>query len=268
MRDKSHDSYFEALTFEEFQSLSSEYHLVPIYKEIPADLLTTSVLYEKLSAAFSGESFILESIGRLNNPQKAETIWWGRYTYLGFDPMVIYRGKGSQIDITSRGQTQSIDTQQPYEFLRTEMQKYAGMRAQYMPVLWGGMVGYCGFPASSQSSESLPDFAFMIPGILIGIEHKRSRMQIITFAQIDSNAQLQQQYDDANARIDRVIEIIQQPQAATRTLLDIHHDTQVIIETGDLDALRAAAKSEFEKHQLHYLKLLKVVDVETVVSAH
>jgi len=75
-------------SFDEFVKLARNYNLIPLYLEMPADLETPiSLLYK----VFDDEThiFLLES---MEGPEK-----WARYSFIGFEPSVIFRAKGKKV---------------------------------------------------------------------------------------------------------------------------------------------------------------------------
>ncbi|HEY4721332.1 MAG TPA: hypothetical protein VII92_05770, partial [Anaerolineae bacterium] len=62
--------------FDEVLTLSSQGNLVPIYRELPADLDTPVSVYLKLAG--QGASFLLESV------EGGEQV--GRYSFIGIEP--------------------------------------------------------------------------------------------------------------------------------------------------------------------------------------
>ena len=68
---------------EEFERLASEYPVVPVWREVIADLETPVSAFSKLagSIAKSRHAFLLESV------EGGER--WGRYSFIGVDPFLV-----------------------------------------------------------------------------------------------------------------------------------------------------------------------------------
>ncbi len=74
-------------TLKEFKEKSKQGNLIPVYKEVLADLDTPVSAYMKMCG---GEySFLLESV---EGGEK-----WARYCFLGFDPSIIISIKGNEV---------------------------------------------------------------------------------------------------------------------------------------------------------------------------
>ena len=80
-------------SLEEFKKLAKSGNLIPVYKEILADLDTPVSAYMKIG---DGDySFLLESV---EGGEK-----WARYCFLGCDPAVVVSSKGRNITIDENG---------------------------------------------------------------------------------------------------------------------------------------------------------------------
>ena len=71
--------------FETFSRLASQGNLIPVYREIMADMDTPVSAFKKIDDGRF--SFLLESI---EGGEK-----WARYTFLGSNPAVVIRSKGN-----------------------------------------------------------------------------------------------------------------------------------------------------------------------------
>ena len=98
-------------SLEEFKKLSESGNLIPVYKEILADLDTPVSAYMKIS---DGEdySFLLESV---EGGEK-----WARYCFLGCDPAVVVSSKGRDITIEENGERkeQKIESGNPLSAIK------------------------------------------------------------------------------------------------------------------------------------------------------
>jgi len=74
-------------SFQTFERLAQEGNLIPVYREILADTETPVSVLMKLRS--KSHAFLLESV---EGGEK-----WDRYTFLGVDPRVIFRVKGTEV---------------------------------------------------------------------------------------------------------------------------------------------------------------------------
>ncbi|HIS26216.1 MAG TPA: anthranilate synthase component I [Candidatus Pullilachnospira intestinigallinarum] len=127
-------------TLEEVKKLAEqgEYRRIPVCRELYADRYTPVEVMRTLRAA-SRHCFLLESAEQ--NQQ------WGRYSILGYDPVLELTCKGGTLTIRSgdmeeftREETEK--TSHPGEAIRRILDRYKSPRLPGMPPFTGGMVGY------------------------------------------------------------------------------------------------------------------------------
>ncbi|MBT3920972.1 MAG: anthranilate synthase component I, partial [Nitrospina sp.] len=88
-------------SLEEFKEKAKLGNLIPVYKEVLADLDTPVSAYMKISG---GEySFLLESI---EGGEK-----WARYCILGCDPTIIVSTKGRTLTVIKNGKREESEIQ-------------------------------------------------------------------------------------------------------------------------------------------------------------
>src|SRR4051794_20285410 len=80
-------------TLEEFQKLAAQGNLIPVTKRLLADFETPLSAYRKLRG--QGESFLFESV------EGGEHL--GRFSFVGFNPRLIIRQTGSQVEVVQGG---------------------------------------------------------------------------------------------------------------------------------------------------------------------
>src|SRR3989337_194966 len=96
-------------SYEIFKQKAREGNLIPVYREILADLETPVSAFLKID---QGEySFLLESVEGGGE--------WGRYCFLGNSPRVIFRAKGRRVEIWEGGRLQKErEVSDPLEALK------------------------------------------------------------------------------------------------------------------------------------------------------
>ena len=110
---------------EDFIKKSKEYNLIPVFREIRADLDTPLSIYLKLSK--NNYSFLLESITGGEN--------LARYSIIGTNPKkVIKTGKNEEFG--------EVD---PLEIIKNEINSYKVPEIKELPVFTGGAVGYLSY---------------------------------------------------------------------------------------------------------------------------
>ena len=120
-------------TLEEVKELAKGYDLVPIQEEIFADLVTPIQLLRKIAAG-KKNYYLLESV---EGGEK-----WGRYSFLGYDPVMRVSCKENTVTIKQRQETKTVETDDCFQVLRDILAEHKAPKIEGMPPFAGGFVGY------------------------------------------------------------------------------------------------------------------------------
>ena len=97
-------------TCEEIEKLAKmDYTVIPVCREIYADVTTPIMLLRKLSR-ISERFYLLESV---EGGEK-----WGRYSFLGYDPVMRVYCKNGLVQIEKAGRKETVKTDRPLEEIR------------------------------------------------------------------------------------------------------------------------------------------------------
>ena len=154
---------------EDFIKKSKEYNLIPVFREIRADLDTPLSIYLKLSK--NNYSFLLESITGGEN--------LARYSIIGTNPKkVIKTGKNEEFG--------EVD---PLEIIKNEINSYKVPEIKELPVFTGGAVGYLSYetisyfekkvPKNKESTLNVPESIFMITDSIVVFDHVKQTIFIV-----------------------------------------------------------------------------------------
>lgn len=167
----------------EIELLAKEYRIIPICKEIYADITTPITLLRKMSL-ISERYFLLESI---EGGEK-----WARYSFLGFNPIVHITCKNHEVTIDN-GEIRKVKTDHPYEVLREVMEEYKAPKLPNMPPFTGGLVGYFSYemigytePVLKLKSSEFHDFDLMLFDKVIAYDHLKQKIVIIVNMKSDN----------------------------------------------------------------------------------
>ncbi|MBI5094198.1 MAG: anthranilate synthase component I [Candidatus Hydrogenedentes bacterium] len=194
---------------DEFRSLATPGALVPVYRDIVADLETPVSAYMKLSKN-QKYAFLLESV------EKADTL--GRYSFLGANPSIVFKSKGRQVSIIRDGKADSYDSADPLDELRKLMASYSPIEVQGVPPFHGGAVGYMSYdqvrfferlPDANPDPLNLPDLYYMITDTLVIFDHVNNRMKIVSNAHVQDNPD--EAYQTAVRKLEDLIQILRAP---------------------------------------------------------
>ncbi len=195
-------------TASEIQAYAADYSTIPLCREIYADITTPIALLRKI-AQVSDRYFLLESV------EGGER--WGRYSFLGFDPIVHVTCKDHVVttDYTDGRPTQTVTTNAPNEVLRTLMAQYKAPRIEGFPPFTGGLVGYYAYrmigytePTLNLRSSDVDDFDLMLFDKVIAYDHLSQKINVIVNMRTDD---ILENYGTARAEIEKIIRLIREP---------------------------------------------------------
>ncbi len=191
-------------SFPEFKQKLKHGNLVPVWREILADFDTPVSAFKKIEGG--KYSFLLESV---EGGEK-----WGRYSFLGADPSVIFRSKGRNIEIIENGNKKKHDGN-PFDLLRQLLSRYRPVSSPELPRFHGGAVGYFGYdvvrfieklPEAGRDELKLWDSVFMITDSVLVFDNVNHKIKIISNAYVSQPGGAKRAYDDAVAKIESLAE--------------------------------------------------------------
>ena len=196
-------------SLEEFRAIAEAGALVPIYREIVADLTTPVAAYMKI-ARNQTYSFLLESV------EQADRL--GRYSFLGANPSIVFRSRGKEITIVREGRTETFESDDPLDELRRLMSVYRAVEVEGIPSFHGGAVGYMSYdavrffeelPDENPDTLNLPDLYFLITDTILIFDHVRNRLLIVSNAHVGDDADAA--YHEAVGKIEAIEETLRKP---------------------------------------------------------
>ena len=196
-------------TYEQFEKKLGKGNLIPVWKEILADFDTPVSAFKKIETG--NYSFLLESV---EGGEK-----WGRYSILGTEPSVIFRSKGSKIEIIENGQTRTLDGD-PVEELRKLHSRYKPVAEPGLPRFHGGAVGYFCYdivrfveelPELGEDTLSLWDSFFIITDSVLVFDNVNNKIKIIYNAYVEDAESSRECYNEAVNKIDEITRKLKKP---------------------------------------------------------
>lgn len=197
----------------EFVTLAQKGNLIPVWRDILADLETPVSAFLKLT---EGDfAFLLESV------EGGEHV--ARYSFLGAQPMLLFRSKGDTVLIEQGGSLQVHRLRQgedPLHVLKGLMSQFHLATLPDLPRFCGGFVGYIGYdmvrfferlPDLTADDLQLPDCFLMLADSLVVFDHLRRRMRVFVNAFVDQEPE--KAYDAAVQRVEQLLDRLE-----TRTL--------------------------------------------------
>jgi anthranilate synthase component 1 len=194
---------------ETFSNLAEEAKLVPVYREIVADLDTPLTIFAKVASQDS-HAFLFES---LEGGEK-----WGRYSFIGFDPLLTFTSFQEDMEI-KRGDSVESLTGNPLVELRRLLASFRAHQAESLPRFFGGLVGYLGYDMvrfmekmpDTHEPLDLPDSSFMVPRTVLIHDSFRQKLVIVNCVVIKEGDDPSELYHKACSRIDEIAACLKQP---------------------------------------------------------
>jgi anthranilate synthase component I len=204
--------------FETFARRAGEGNLIPVCREILADTETPVTALMKL--ADRPHLFLLESV---EGGEK-----WGRYSFLGADPRLIFRIRGKEVIIEEGGTVRRLPHGgDPLGLLKGLLDRCRPVPLEGLPRFFGGAVGFLGYdmvryferiPAGKGDAPVDDEAVFLVTNTLVIFDNVRHTIKVVACAMTDNNDRdLRETYDGAVRRIDEMIMLLQAPPAARKT---------------------------------------------------
>jgi anthranilate synthase component 1 len=201
-------------SLEEFRALARDYSVVPVWREVLADLETPVSAFAKLVG--DGEGFLLESVERAER--------WGRFSFIGRNPQrtLVVRGR----DVTWLGGAPVPGV--PGDAgalgaLEALLARYRAPELTQLPPFHGGIVGWLGYD-TVREIESLPnvprddqghaDAVLSLAGQVAAFDHFRQRLYLIENVYPEPGAsddELTDAYEQAVVRINAAVAELGKP---------------------------------------------------------
>lgn len=203
--------------FDAFCALARQGNLVPVWREILADLETPVSAFLKIDDG--GDAFLLESV--------EGTEKWARYSFLGTAPGLVVRSKGRTVThVPTGGVAEVREVADPLDAVRELLQSYQPVRVNGLPRFSGGLVGYLSYdlvrfferlPEHANDDLAMPDLYLLLADTLLIFDNVAHRIKVVSHAHLDGSSDLAEVYARACGKVDRLIERLQRPVEAPRS---------------------------------------------------
>jgi anthranilate synthase component 1 len=182
-------------TLEEVRQLKKYGNLVPVCRDIQADLETPVSAYLKI--ARGNYSFLLESV------EGGERM--ARYSFIGTEPLLVLR----------TGDENPVD---PLNLAEKELARLHPVSIAGLPRFHGGMVGYLSYevvryfeklPCPEHDPQELPESILMLADTLLVFDHVTHKIKVVSHAHLDGD--IDKAYQEATYKIDDLVKRLEQP---------------------------------------------------------
>ncbi len=164
--------------YEEMTELEQNFRYVPVYKEIYSDQTTPILVMQKLSLR-AKDYYLFESAE--GNER------WGRYSFLGFAPVLKLFGKGGKVFLKKGFGEEAIEqTGNSMQVIRRLLDEYKAPKLSNLPTFSGGLVGYFGYEMIGRMEPKLllresgfEEFLLQLYLEVIAFDHVKQKMYLI-----------------------------------------------------------------------------------------
>jgi len=203
---------------EDFRALARDHTVVPVWREVLADLETPVSAFVKLVGAEADGTpgFLLESV---EHGQR-----WGRFSFLGRDPAATMVVRGRQVDVDGVLPPEVPRDQGALAALEALLALHRSPQIPELPPFHGGVVGYLGYdvvreiehlPSIPTDDRGLPDAVLSLTGHVTAFDHFRQRLSLIENVFLPAGgaatSEIDAAYDRAVARLDDLVDELARP---------------------------------------------------------
>ncbi len=206
----SYELYFP--DYQMFRAALSDKDLIPVYREIVADLDTPLTLFAKIADNHE-HIFLFES---MEGGEK-----WGRYSFIGFDPVLKFSSKGNTVSLEYCDEAKNIAYADvnPLKVLREIMDGFKPFDHENLPRFCGGAVGFLGYDMvrfmeelpDRHESLDLPDSSFIIPRIVLVHDSFKQTVTVVCWSHAANGEKGEDLYQTAIGKIDEVVAALKGP---------------------------------------------------------
>ncbi|MFH2139082.1 MAG: anthranilate synthase component I [Candidatus Omnitrophota bacterium] len=247
----------------EFKKLSKKGNLIPVYRELVADLETPVSAFMKIDTG--RYSYLLESV------EGQEKI--ARYSFLGSNPSLLLKIKDNNVWIHEKSGSKFKEKKyklekDPIEEIKKIIQQYKFVDVPGLPRFCGGLVGYISYdtvrffekiPDKNPDDLKLPDAVFMLTDTILIFDHIAHKIKIVSNVHIQdkSASGLDDIYEKSIKKIDHIADMLSRK-------LKAHRKSK---RSGAVKVKSNMTKSEFKKAVEKAKKYIIAGDIiQTVIS--
>ncbi len=183
----------------------SSHKRIPIKMELYADEITPITALRKLKQV-SRHCFLFESAEASRQ--------WGRYSFIGFDPILEITCAEGKVQLKTEATTQTID-QPPAQVIRGILQENETLALPDFPPFAGGLVGYFAYDyikypepslvLDAQDEEGFKDVDLMLFDKLVAFDNYRQKVVLIANIKTD---RLEQNYAKGALALQQMADIL------------------------------------------------------------
>ncbi|WP_163329055.1 anthranilate synthase component I [Desulfurobacterium thermolithotrophum] len=233
------------LEIERVKKLSQNgYNLVPVFKEILADLETPLSAFLKLKPL--GANMLLESV---EGGEK-----WGRFSIIGIGSLITIKSKGNFALIENLGRIKvRTFKNDPLEVLEEVYASLRPYKLEGLPKVWGGFFGYLSYDVVKffeprvnvnrfKEDSFLYDMVFSIPEVLLVFDNVTKTLKIISYI-LTEKGELENEYRRAVETIEKIEELLKKS-SPHREIEPVGSESSWQVNFSNEDFMKAVEKAK------------------------
>jgi len=197
-------------TLEQFRGLAKEGNLIPVYRELSADLDTPVSVFLKLGQ--EAPKFLLESV------EGGEKL--GRFSFMGIGHNIVLKSSGDRAIIHRNGERQrlELDGRDCLHLVQELLAQRQVVTIPGLPRFFGGAIGYISYdtvryfeklPECSRDELGLPECVFVFTDTMIIFDHVQHKIKIVANTFVDGPADCA--YEQATSKIEAIVAKLAKP---------------------------------------------------------
>ncbi len=196
---------------QEFKRLARTHNLIPVYRDIIADIDTPVSAFQKLGD--SENAFLLESAEAGKR--------FGRYSFLGNEPYLVVTCRDGKVTMRNGDVENTEEVSNPLDAIKCVLSQYRPASLPDFPPFCGGAVGYLGYdavryfeeiPKTVRDEFDLPEMVFIFTDTILIFDHLRHKIRVVANAHIDDETGgVGGAYDRAISKVEELVRKLRRP---------------------------------------------------------
>ncbi len=193
---------------EEIKELSEKYNVIPVYRELIADMETPVSAYEKIGR-YRDVSFLLESV------EGSEKV--AGYSFIGIDPFLIFKSSGKKYTIEGIVNEKG---ENPIERLKSLLGEFNSYHPANLPRLSCGAVGYFSYdtirlfediPNKLNDSTGLEEINFGFYKTILVFDNRQHKLIVFNNILSSLPGNIEDKYKKAVEELEEIEMLIKKP---------------------------------------------------------
>ncbi len=246
---------------------NSEYKRIPVSYELLSDI-ATPIEVLRILKDISNHCYMLESV---EDSEK-----WGRYTFLGFDPLLEFTCQNNKVQIKGdlnfnqlNDETVTIETDNPKEIIRDLITQNKSPKIDGLPSFTGGFVGYFAYDyikycepslnLSCDNRDQFKDIDLMFFDKVIVFDNLYQKIIIIINMKTDN---LESNYEKTCRELERIANLIKYHKSFNHNPLKLKSDFKALFSKEEYVQMVDEAKRYIREGDIFQVVLSNLIEAD------